>query len=52
MCHPGKLGPELRAAKTRLKESREIELAALVSPEVRDVIERRGIQLVDYISAQ
>jgi predicted glycoside hydrolase/deacetylase ChbG (UPF0249 family) len=52
MCHPGKLGPELRAAKTRLKESREIELAALVSREVREVIEHRGIQLLDYISAQ
>jgi predicted glycoside hydrolase/deacetylase ChbG (UPF0249 family) len=51
MCHPGKSGPELRAAKTRLKESREIELAALVSREVRNAIERRGIQLVDYISA-
>ena len=48
MCHPGKLGPELRAAATRLKESREIELAALVAPEVRRVIERRGIQLVNY----
>lgn len=52
MCHPGKLGPELRAANTRLKESREIELAALVSPEVREVIERRGIRLVNYISAR
>jgi chitin disaccharide deacetylase len=48
MCHPGKLGPELRAAKTRLKESREIELAALVSSEVRSAIERCGIQLVNY----
>jgi predicted glycoside hydrolase/deacetylase ChbG (UPF0249 family) len=48
MCHPGKLGPELRAAATRLKESREIELAALVSPEVRSVVERRGIELVNY----
>ncbi len=48
MCHPGKLGPELRAAATRLKESREIELAALISPEVRSVIERRGIELVNY----
>jgi predicted glycoside hydrolase/deacetylase ChbG (UPF0249 family) len=48
MCHPGKLGPELRAAATRLKESREIELAALVSPEVRSAIERRGIELVNY----
>ena len=48
MCHPGKLGPELRAAATRLKESREIELAALMSREVRSVIERRGIELVNY----
>ena len=48
MCHPGKLGPELRGAATRLKESREIELAALVSPEARRVIEQRGIELVNY----
>ena len=48
MCHPGKLGPELRAARTRLKESREIELAALTSPEARRMIERRGIELVSY----
>ncbi|HXJ39871.1 MAG TPA: ChbG/HpnK family deacetylase [Bryobacteraceae bacterium] len=48
MCHPGKLGPELRAAKTRLKESREIELAALLSPETRAVVEQRGIELVNY----
>jgi predicted glycoside hydrolase/deacetylase ChbG (UPF0249 family) len=52
MCHPGKLGPELRAAKTRLKESREIELAALVSSEVRNVIDRRGIRLVNYATAR
>lgn len=48
MCHPGKLGPELRSAKTRLKESREIELAALTSKEAREAIERRGIHLVNY----
>jgi predicted glycoside hydrolase/deacetylase ChbG (UPF0249 family) len=48
MCHPGRLGPELRNAATRLKESREIELAALVSPASRGVVERRGIQLVNY----
>jgi chitin disaccharide deacetylase len=51
MCHPGKLGPELRMAATRLKESREMELAALVSPEVASVIERRGIKLVNYRQA-
>jgi predicted glycoside hydrolase/deacetylase ChbG (UPF0249 family) len=48
MCHPGKLGPELQAARTRLKESRELELAALKSPQVRRVIDRRGIELVNY----
>ncbi len=51
MCHPGKLGPELRAAATRLKESREIELEALVSPDVRRTIDERQIQLVNYRSA-
>ena len=50
MCHPGKLGPELRGAATRLKESRAIELAALTSGEVREVIMRRGIRLRDYRS--
>ena len=48
MCHPGRLGPELKAAATRLKESREVELAALVSTEVRRVVERRGIELANY----
>jgi predicted glycoside hydrolase/deacetylase ChbG (UPF0249 family) len=48
MCHPGRMGPELRAAPTRLKESREIELAALLSPAARQLIERRGIELVNY----
>jgi predicted glycoside hydrolase/deacetylase ChbG (UPF0249 family) len=48
LCHPGKLDPELQAAKTRLKLSREIELAALLSPEARSVIDRRGIQLVNF----
>jgi predicted glycoside hydrolase/deacetylase ChbG (UPF0249 family) len=51
MCHPGKLGPELRNAKTRLKESRQIELAALTSKEARAVIERYGIELVNYRTA-
>jgi predicted glycoside hydrolase/deacetylase ChbG (UPF0249 family) len=48
MCHPGLLGPELRDAATRLKESRATELAALLSPQARRVIEQRGIALVNY----
>ena len=35
MCHPGRCGDALRNARTRLKESREDELKALVAPEVR-----------------
>ena len=50
MCHPGKCGPQLKGAATRLKESRAVELAALTSPQVRRVIEERGIELTDYRS--
>ena len=48
MCHPGRCGPALRNSRTRLKESREEELQALVAPEVRDALARNGIQLVNY----
>ena len=48
MCHPGHCGPALRAAPTRLKESRERELAAMVSPEARSTVERMGIRLARY----
>lgn len=48
MCHPGRCGPELRAARTRLKESREAELEALMSAEAAQAIERHGITLTRY----
>jgi predicted glycoside hydrolase/deacetylase ChbG (UPF0249 family) len=48
MCHPGRCGPALRQARTRLKESREHELEALVSPEARAALARHGIELVNY----
>ena len=48
MCHPGRCGLALRAAPTRLKESRERELEALVSAEARRAVERLGIRLVRY----
>jgi predicted glycoside hydrolase/deacetylase ChbG (UPF0249 family) len=50
MVHPGRYGPALRAAHTRLKESREAELEALVAPAARQALERHGIQLSDYRS--
>jgi predicted glycoside hydrolase/deacetylase ChbG (UPF0249 family) len=48
MCHPGHCGETLRRARTRLKESREHELQALISSEVRQAIVRNGIELVSY----
>ncbi|MBV8728356.1 MAG: ChbG/HpnK family deacetylase [Acidobacteriia bacterium] len=48
MCHPGFCGAALRAAPTRLKESREEELRALTAPEVREAVARAGIDLVNY----
>lgn len=48
MCHPGRCGEELRAARTRLKESRERELEALESPEVRAALEECGVRLAGF----
>lgn len=48
MCHPGQCGPELLSAPTRLKQSREQELQALTSPEVRAAISGAGVALVTY----
>jgi predicted glycoside hydrolase/deacetylase ChbG (UPF0249 family) len=48
MVHPGRCGDALRAARTRLKESRERELEALVALEVRAALERHSIELVSY----
>jgi chitin disaccharide deacetylase len=48
MCHPGRCRDALRNARTRLKESREHELEALLSPEVRQALARHGIELVNF----
>jgi len=48
MCHPGRCRAALRQARTRLKESRERELEALVSAEVRAALAGHGIELVNY----
>jgi predicted glycoside hydrolase/deacetylase ChbG (UPF0249 family) len=48
MCHPGRCGEDLRKARTRLKESREEELKALVAPEVRAAVETLGVELVNF----
>lgn len=48
MCHPGFCREELRGSRTRLKESREIELQALTSPVVRAALEAREVRLTNY----
>ena len=51
MCHPGYCTAELLEAPTRLKQSREEELQALVSPDVRQALEEAEIRLTNYRSA-
>lgn len=48
MCHPGRCGPELRRARTRLKESRERELQALTAPEVFEAVRDSGVRLTGW----
>ena len=48
MVHPGFCTAELAAARTRLQQSRERELRALVDPAVWAAVRRNGIQLVGY----
>jgi chitin disaccharide deacetylase len=48
VCHPGYNDEELQRVKTRLRESRETELRVLTMPEVRDLLLRRGVDLISY----
>jgi predicted glycoside hydrolase/deacetylase ChbG (UPF0249 family) len=48
MCHPGYCREELRTAPTRLKESRERELAALTDPRVNEALAKSGVELARY----
>ena len=48
MCHPGYCREALRTARTRLKESREQELEALIAPEVKEALTRNKVDLVSY----
>jgi predicted glycoside hydrolase/deacetylase ChbG (UPF0249 family) len=48
VCHPGYSDSDLQAAGTRLTKSREIELSALTSAEVREVLARQKIELICY----
>lgn len=48
VSHPGYNDAELDRVQTRLRESRDKELAILASPTVRELIQRQGIALISY----
>ena len=48
MCHPGVWDDELERTETRLKRQREVELAGLLDPAVRNAAQQNGIELVSY----
>ena len=47
-CHPGYNDADLQAGKTRLRDSREIELRVLTLPAARQVLTEEGIDLISY----
>jgi len=48
VCHPGYVDADLQGAKTRLRESREVELRVLTLPAARAVLSQEGIELISY----
>jgi hopanoid biosynthesis associated protein HpnK len=48
VCHPGYNDADLRGANTRLRESRETELAVLTLPAARSVLQQQGVALISY----
>lgn len=48
VCHPGHNDAELDQVRTRLRNSREQELQLLTSPEAKELLRHRGIDLISY----
>jgi chitin disaccharide deacetylase len=48
VCHPGYSDTDLDGIRTRLRRQREEELVLLTSPDARQALERRGIELISY----
>jgi len=48
VSHPGYADQDLRAARTRLVESRERERDLLTSPELKDFLEQQKIRLISF----
>jgi predicted glycoside hydrolase/deacetylase ChbG (UPF0249 family) len=48
VTHPGYTDSELDGIKTRLRHSRENELAILTSPQTKELLQREQVQLISY----
>jgi predicted glycoside hydrolase/deacetylase ChbG (UPF0249 family) len=48
VCHPGYNDAELASVRTRLRESREIEMQTLMDVRLRTIAQRCGIEFVSY----
>jgi chitin disaccharide deacetylase len=48
VSHPGYNDRELDQVKTRLRQSREIELGILTSEASKEVLQREQVQLISY----
>jgi predicted glycoside hydrolase/deacetylase ChbG (UPF0249 family) len=47
-CHPGYNDKELAGIRTRLRESREVEIRALTSAGAKETLEKSGVELTSY----
>lgn len=48
VCHPGYVDAELSSIRTRLRETREQELAILTSEAARRALAKHGVELISY----
>ena len=48
VCHPGYSDSDLDRVRTRLRKSREQELDLLTSPEAKEILRQRDIELISY----
>ena len=48
VTHPGYNDSDLEAVRTRLRQSRQLELGVLTSATTRRLLDRKGIQLISY----
>lgn len=48
VCHPGYDDRDLEQIRTRLRASRQQELTVLTSPEAKNALQLRGVQLISY----